>query len=453
MKNLLQTTARYAAEYLETLNDRRVAPDPQALSNLAGLAGPLPIGPMPPEETLSLLTQFGSPGTVATAGPRYFGFVIGGVLPAALAANWLAGAWDQNAGLYVMSPAAAVLEETTQRWLVELLGLPGETAVGFVTGATMANFTGLAAARYQLLRQKGWDVTTQGLYGAPEIRVVVGEEVHVSLLKGLSLLGFGSERVVRVPVDDQGRMRAEAVPELDDLVILCLQAGNVNSGAFDPLEAIVPQAQAAGAWVHVDAAFGLWALASPEYALLAQGLEQADSIGTDAHKWLNVPYDSGIVFCRRPEALVGAMSTGPAAYLDMMASPRREPDHFTPEMSRRGRGIEVWAALHSLGKSGVAELVERTCRLARQFADGLRAAGFIVHNEVVLNQVVVSFGDAERTLEVIRRVQEDGTMWAGSTVWKGVTAMRISVSNWATTEADVEASLEAVVEANGRILP
>jgi glutamate/tyrosine decarboxylase-like PLP-dependent enzyme len=350
-----------------------------------------------------------------------------------------------------MSPAAAVLEETALRWLVELLGLPAGTAAGFVSGATMGNFTGLAAARYQLLKRRAWDVTTQGLYGAPEVRVVVGDEVHVSLLKGLSLLGFGSGRVVRVPVDDRGRMRPEALPALDDMTILCLQAGNVNSGAFDPMDAIIPIAQAAGAWVHVDAAFGLWALASPAYAHLAKGLELADSIGTDAHKWLNVPYDSGIAFCRHPEALGGAMAASPAAYLDMMASRRREPDYFTPEMSRRGRGIEIWAALRSLGRSGLAELVERTCRLAQRFAEGLQAAGFTVHNDVVLNQVVVSFGDAERTLAVIRQVQEDGVLWAGSTVWKGVTAMRISVSGWATTDSDVDLSLEAIIKANRRI--
>jgi len=451
MNPFLHRTATHAGAYLESLKTRRVSPEAGAVAGLARLAGPLPEDPTSPEEVLDLLAECGSPATVATAGPRYFGFVIGGTLPASLAANWMAGVWDQNAGIHVMSPTAAVLEETALQWLVELLGLPQGTGAGFVTGATMANFTGLAAARHHLLNRKSWDVTARGLYGAPEIRVVLGEEAHVSLLKALSLLGLGSGRVERVPVDAQGRMRPEAVPDADGLTILCIQAGNVNSGAFDPAGEIVPRAQAAGAWVHVDAAFGLWALASPKYSHLAAGIEAADSIGTDAHKWLNVPYDSGIAFCRHPEALVGAMSASPAAYLDMMASPLREPDSYTPEMSRRARGIEIWAALRSLGKRGLAELVERNCRQARRFAEGLQAAGFRVHNEVLLNQVVVSFGDAERTQEVIRRIQEDGVMWAGSTVWRGKTAMRISVSNWATTEEDVEMSLEAIVRASAGV--
>lgn len=447
METLLKKTTAHALDYLAGLPERRVAPAPEAEAGLAALAGPLPEEPTSPEEVLDLLARAGAPGTVASVGPRYFGFVTGGTLPAALAANWLAGAWDQNAGLRVMSPAAAALEETALRWLVELLSLPEGTGAGFVTGATMANFCGLAAARFHLLQRTGWDVAGRGLYGAPEVRVVVGEEVHVSLLKALNLLGFGSGRVERVPVDAQGRMQPGALPPLDELTILCLQAGNVNSGTFDPAAEILPRAQAAGAWVHVDGAFGLWALASPVLAHLAAGVAEADSIGTDAHKWLNVPYDSGIIFCRRPEALIGAMAPGPAAYLDMMASPQREPDSYTPEMSRRARGIEIWAALRSLGKRGLAELVERNCRLARRFAEGLQAAGFDVRNEVVLNQVVVAFGDAERTLEVIRRVQAGGVMWAGSTVWHGVTAMRISVSNWATGEQDVDASLAAICAA------
>ncbi len=451
MKTLLASTASHATDYLARLPDRAVFPQAGDIELLENLGGPLPESPTSPQEVMEKMARYASPATVASAGPRYFGFVVGGVLPAALAANWLAGAWDQNAGAWVMSPAAARLEQVALDWLVDLLGLPPETGAGFVTGATMANFTGLAAARQHLLDRLGWDVTTHGLYGAPEIQVVVGEEVHVSLLKSLSLLGFGSQRVTRVPADDQGRMRPDRLPELDDRTILCLQAGNVNSGAFDPAAELIPLARQAGAWVHTDGAFGLWALASPELAPLASGFEQADSIATDAHKWLNVPYDSGIAFVRQPTALQRAMAAGPAAYLDGMAASNREPDHYTPDMSRRARGVEIWAALQSLGRSGLAEMVERCCRLARQMADGLQESGFDVLNEVVLNQVVVSFGSPEHTREVIRRVQEGGEMWAGSTVWQGRAGMRLSVSNWSTTQADIARSLEAIRQSADRV--
>ncbi len=445
MKPLLTSTTERVTRYLAALPDRRVAPSPEAVRALAKLGGPLSQHPADPNEILTLLDEIGSPATVASAGPRYFGFVTGGALPAALAANWLAGAWDQNAGLEVMSPVSAAVEQIALAWLVDILGFPAEAAAGFVTGATRANFAGLAAARHALLARQGWDVEEQGLYGAPEIRVVVGDEVHVSLLKALSMLGMGRARVERVPVDDQGRMRADALPPLDASTIVCIQAGNVNSGAFDPAEEICAAAHAAGAWVHVDGAFGLWALAAPERAHLARGVPQADSWAADAHKWLNVPYDSGIVFCRHPQALVAAMSAGPASYLAETGV--RDPDAFTPEMSRRARGVEVWAALRALGRVGLAEMIERCCRLAARFAQGLAEAGFTVHNKVVINQVVVSFGDAVATHEVIRRVQEEGTMWAGSTVWQGRTAMRISVSNWATMEGDVARSLVAIVRA------
>jgi len=324
----------------------------------------------------------------------------------------------------------------------DLFALPPGAGGGFVTGATMANFTGLAAARHALLQKAGWDVEAQGLFGAPPITVVVGDEVHVSLLKALSLLGLGSERLIRVPVDGQGRMRAEALPSLSDSTIVCIQAGNVNTGAFDPAREICAVAHQAGAWVHVDGAFGLWAAAAPNRAHLAAGFSEADSWATDAHKWLNVPYDSGLVFCRNPQHLQAAMSAS-AAYL--MESEQREPDHFTPEMSRRARGIEIWAALRSLGRSGLADLIERTCRYAARFAEGLQAAGYQILNDVVLNQVLVSFGQAERTRRVIVALQAEGTCWCGSTVWQDQTAMRISVSSWATTKADVERSLAAMV--------
>ena len=312
----------------------------------------------------------------------------------------------------------------------------------------MANFTALAAARHALLMNQGWEVGARGLYGAPEIKVVVGEEVHVSALKALSMLGLGRERVVRVPVDDQGRMRAGALPELDEMTIVCIQAGNVNTGAFDPAAEVCAAAHRAGAWVHVDGAFGLWALADPTRAYLTAGITDADSWGADAHKWLNVPYDSGLAFVRQPEHLRAAMSVS-AAYLQQ--SDQREPGHYTPELSRRARGIEVWAALFSLGRSGLSDLVQRTCRLAVRFADGLNGMGFSVLNDVVLNQVLVSFGDAERTNRMIVALQEESTFWAGGTVWQGQTAMRISVSSWATTEADIDRSLEAVQRVAARI--
>lgn len=442
MKDLLEDVAKRATNYLEGLPTRRVAPTPQTIARLADLVEPFPDGPTEPQAVLALLDELGSPATVASAGGRYFGFVTGGSLPATLAANWLAGAWDQNGGLFVASPVAATLEEVVQSWLVDIFGFPAGTGAGFVTGATMANFSGLAAARHAILEKFGWDVEAYGLFGAPPLTVVVGAEVHVSLLKALSMLGLGRERVQRVPVDGQGRLRADALPELTESTIVCLQAGNVNTGACDPFEDICPAAQQAGAWVHVDGAFGLWAAAAPSRARLVAGVTEADSWATDAHKWLNVPYDSGLVFCRQPEHLRAAMAAS-AAYL--LQDERRDGDEYTPEMSQRARGIEVWAALRSLGRSGLADLIERTCGHATRFAAGLREAGYQVLNEVVLNQVLVSFGDPDTTRRVIAALQAEGTCWCGSTVWQGHTAMRISVSSWATTEADVEQCLAAIL--------
>lgn len=443
---LLNDASQRARQFLAGLDARPVFPTPESVSGLAAFDQPMPEQPQDPAETLALLDDVGSPATVASAGKRYFGFVIGGSLPASLAANWMAAAWDQNAGLTVASPVASKLEDVAARWLLDLLRLPAESGVSFVTGGTMANFTALAAARHAVLRAVGWDVEGQGLFGAPPITVVVGEEVHVSLLKALSLLGLGRERVVRVPVDDQGRMRADALPALSGPTIVCIQAGNVNSGAFDPAGEICRGAHEAGAWVHVDSAFGLWAGAAPERAHLVAGVDQADSWATDAHKWLNVPYDSGLVFCRERRHLRAALSHIRAAYLlDGEPNQPREPMELTPEMSRRARGIEVWAALHSLGRSGLAEMIERCCRLATRFAEKLSAAGFTILNEVTLNQVLVSFGDDAFTNRVIRAVQQEGTLWAGGTVWHGRAAMRISVSSWATTEADVDRCVDEIV--------
>ncbi len=436
-------TAVRAARYAADASNRRVAPLPGDVARLEELGGSLPQKGSDPAEVLALLDDVGSPATVASTGGRYFGFVIGGTLPATLAANWLAGAWDQNAGLYVMSPVAAKIEEIVLAWTIELFGLPPTCGAGFVTGTTMANFTGLAAARTALLERAGWDVEEDGLFEAPSLNVVAGEEVHVSLLKALSLLGLGRSRLTRVPADDQGRIKPELLPKLDKRTIVCLQAGNVNTGAFDPAEEVCKRARDAGAWVHVDGAFGLWAAASPQYSHLLQGASAADSMAIDCHKWLNVPYDSGMTVVREPEYLRKAMNLS-AAYLQ--TSGLREPCHYTPEASRRARGVELWAALRSLGRDGLSELIERNCRLAKLFADRLHQAGFKVLNEVVLNQVLVSFGSAEETQRVITEVQNEGTCWCGGTQWHGHTAMRISVSSWATTEEDVERSLTAILK-------
>ena len=444
MRDLLQDVAERAGRYLDALPERAVAPSPEAVAALARLNGPLPPQPTDQHAVLELLDEVASPATMGSAGGRYFGYVTGGVLPAALAANWLVGAWDQNAFSGISSPVGAAVEEIALRWLRDVLGLPAGCGAAFVTGATMANFAALAAARQALLGREGWDVTAKGLYGAPPLTVVVGEEVHPTLLKALGLLGLGRERVVRAPVDGQGRIRVDAFPRLNGPTIVCLQAGNVNTGAFDPAMELCAWARDAGAWVHVDGAFGLWAAATPARAALLAGFDAADSWATDAHKWLNVSYDSGLAFVREPEPLRAAMSLR-ASYLPPSAT--RDPYDYTPDSSRRARGVEVWAALRSLGRSGLAEMIERNCRQAARFAEGLRAAGFAVLNEVVLNQVLVAFGSPERTHRVIAALQREGTCWCGGTRWQGHTAMRISVSSWATTDADVERSLAAMVRA------
>lgn len=450
---LLRDAAERAIRYLEQLPLRRVSPDATSLSNLGRLGGTLNEDPTPAGAVLELLDQVGSRATMATSGGRFFGFVIGGTLPASLAANWLAGAWDQSASSWTASPVAAALEEIALGWLLDLLGLPPTCGGAFVTGASMANFTALAAARHALLERAGWDVEADGLMGAPGLRVMVSAEVHPSVRKALGLLGLGRDRVTLIPTDSQGRMRPEAIPQPDALSVICAQAGNVNSGAVDPLPAICEIAAPAGAWVHIDGAFGLWASAAPSLAPLLKGVDGADSWSTDAHKWLNVPYDCGLAFVRDPEPLRLAMAVS-AAYLAV--DPGRQPRDYTPELSRRARGVEVWAALRSLGRRGVAELIERSCAQARRLADGLRDAGYEILNEVVLNQVLVDFGDPETTRRVIAAVQQEGTCWCGGTEWQGRTAMRISVSSQATTDEDVVRSLRAILAAaqtSGRAQP
>jgi glutamate/tyrosine decarboxylase-like PLP-dependent enzyme len=442
MDELLEDAAARAKRYWDSLAERRVSPAPDAIARLSELEQPFPAGQSDPRQALALLDEIGSPTTVATAGPRFFGFVIGGALPATVAASWLASAWDQNAGLTVASPIDAKLEEIALGWMVDALGLPAGTGAGFVTGATMANFTALLAARHAVLERAGWNVESDGLFGAPAVTVVVGDEAHPTLMRSLSMAGFGHQRVQRLPVDGQGRVRADDLPRLTAPAIVCIQAGNVNTGAFDPATELCAWAHEQGAWVHADGAFGIWAAVAPERAHLMRGFDQADSWATDAHKWLNVPYDSGLAFVRDPEHLRRALSLS-AAYLPQAVA--REPSQFTPELSRRARGVEVWAALKSLGRAGLAELIERNCHQATRFAEGLYDAGYTILNEVVLNQVLVSFGAPERTRAVIAAIQDDGTCWCGPTVWQGQTAMRISVSSWRTTDEDAERSLAAMI--------
>ncbi len=444
METLLRETAERAATYLEGLKERTVFPRSDDLHRLDELAGPLPERGEEPAAVLAQLDRYGSPATVASAGGRYFGFVIGSALPAALAANWLAGAWNQNVGLEVASPVGTRLERVALGWVQDLLGLPPSAQGAFVTGATMANFSALAAARHAVLEKAGWDVEARGLFGAPPVTVVVGEEVHVTLLKALSLLGFGRDRVVRVPTDGQGRMRADQLGELSGPTIVCIQAGNVNTGAFDPATAVCERAHSAGAWVHVDGAFGLWAHAAPSRRHLTAGVENGDSWAVDAHKWLNVPYDSGMTFVRDGRHLRAAMA-GAAGASYLPVSDRGEPTEFAPELSRRARGVDAWAALKSLGRSGMADLVERCCLHANRLAERLRAGGHRILNDVVLNQVLVSFGSDEQTLRVIEAVQRDGTCWCGGTVWHGTRAMRVSVSSWATTTEDIDRCAAAIL--------
>ena len=442
MRQLLLDAAKRSIRYRESIGDRSVAPPADALEQLGRLREPLPEQPSDPLKVLELLDQVGSPATVAITGGRYFGFVNGSSMPVAVASNWLTTAWGQNACLRIMSPAAAVLEDVALQWVLQILRLPPTCGGAFVTGTSMASFASLAAARHAVLEAVGWDVENDGLFGAPPITVVVGAEAHSTLIRVLGQVGFGRTRVLTVPADRQGRMRADVFPKIKSPAIVCIQAGNVNTGAFDPATRICALAHDAGAWVHVDGAFGLWAAAAPRRAHHLQGHDLADSWATDAHKWLNVPYDCGVAVVRDGEALRAAMSVG-AAYLP--TSEEREPLQYTPEAGRRARAIDVWAALKTLGRTGMADLVERTCQHATRMAEALAAAGHEILNEVVINQVLVAFGDDETTRRVIAGIQADGTCWCGGTVWQGRTAMRISVSSYATTAEDVERSVDAIL--------
>ncbi len=448
-RELLEDAATRGANYLESLETRPVFPREADVERLRdALRGEMPAGPTPAAEVLAFLDSHGSPATVASAGGRYFGFVTGGSLPATVASHILATAWDQNSFSFISSPAAALFDEAALRWLKAIFGMPAETLGAFVLGDTAANFTGLAAARHSVLAQAGWNVEEQGVRGSPEVTVIVGAEAHATIFKILPLLGFGRAAIVRVPADDQGRMRADRLPPIKGPTIVCIQAGNVNSGAFDPAPAIIDWAQAGGAWVHVDGAFGLWAAASDQRRHLMHGYERADSWGTDAHKWLNVPYDCGVAFVRHPGALRAAMSIS-ADYL--LLGKHQDAIDITTDGSRRARAIEVWAALQSLGREGLAAMIDRNCDQAKWLAEQLSAAGVEVLNDVVLNQIVVSFGDAERTKRVIAALQEARDCWCGGTRWHGREAMRISVSGWATTEEDMRTTLRSILQV-GRML-
>ena len=451
---LLARAAQHGREYLESAGDRPVAATATSADLLSALGGTMGAAGTDPGVVLDALAAAAEHGTIASQGPRYFGFVIGGSLPVATAADWLVSAWDQNSAVYAMSPLVSVVEEVTAGWMRDILALPDHGAVGFVTGCQMASFTALAAARHEVMRWAGWDVEAQGLTGAPAIDVLVSEESHYTIFMALRLLGLGAARARRVPTDGQGRMRAtelaRMLSESTGPCIVCAQAGNVNTGAFDPIAEIAALCRARGAWLHVDGAFGLWARTSPVLGRLASGLEGADSIATDGHKWLNVPYDCGIVFCSHPEAHRAAMSLA-AAYI-VSDSHERDPHEFVPEESRRARAVPVYAALRTLGRDGLRDMVERHCGHARRMAERLALDPAVrILNEVVLNQVLVRFegkqGDADAlTRAVIAGVQKEGTCWLGGTTWHGMAAMRISISNWSTTAQDIDRSADAILK-------
>ncbi|NES13584.1 MULTISPECIES: pyridoxal-dependent decarboxylase [Micromonospora] len=448
LSRLFRSAADHAADYRRSLADRPVGVPVDQAALAGAFSGPLPAAPCPPEQVLADLRAAAEPGLVASAGPRYFGFVVGGALPAATAADILAAGWDQLAFNAVTSPAAAAAEAAAGTWLKELLGIPASASVGFVTGCQAANTAGLAAARHQVLADAGWDVERRGLLGAPPIRVIAGEERHGTIDRSLRLLGLGTDVVEAVPAGPNGSIDPGSLREVlragsSGPTIVCLQAGNVNTGACDQLREACELVHRHGGWVHVDGAFGLWAAASPATRQLVDGLDLADSWACDGHKWLNLPYDSAFAFCARPDVHAAAMSYA-AAYLVGSGGAPAAAD-LTAESSRRARGFAVWAGLRELGRDGVTALVDRCCTLARRFADGLAAAGFEVANEVVLNQVLVGFGDDARTDRVVAAVQADGTCWAGGTTWRGRRLMRISVSNATTTEADVDRSVAAII--------
>lgn len=447
--SLVERAGAVGARFLEGLADRRVAPDDDGLATLDRFDALPARGDA--EATFALLAEHGGDLATATAGGRFFGLVTGGALPAAAAARTLGAAWDQIAFSDATSPIGVRLEQIASRFALDLLGLPEDASIGLVTGATMSNFVCLAAARHALLERAGWNVERQGLWDAPRLRVVTSEQSHVTVAKALSMLGLGTDMIERVPCDAQGAMRVDAMPVLDARTIVVAQAGNVNSGACDPVAAICEAAGPAGAWVHVDGAFGLWAAAAPSTRHLLAGYEAADSWVVDGHKWLNTNYDCGMAICRHPMSVHAAMATQ-APYLATGGTAL--PKDMVPEFSRSARGIELWAALHSLGREGVAALIEECCAHARAFADGLRTQGFEVLNDVVLNQVVATLpGHEPRMAALASAVQASGEAWFGPTTWAGQEGFRISVSSWATTHADVDRALAAIAAARAEVCP
>ena len=450
-RSLLETAARLAIEYTATIDRRAATPSAEAIAALSELGGPLPDGPGDADAVIGLLARVGGPATMGSTGPHYFGFVNGGTLPVALAASFVVDAWDQNAALPVMSPVSAALHDVVRGWLVELLGFGDQTDIAFVTGATVANATCLAAARDALLIQRGWDVQRDGLFGAPPVQVVIGAKAHSTLRKSLGLVGLGRDRVVVVPSDDQGRIVTSDLPDLDPAhgpILCCAQAGEVNTGAFDPFEPIADWVAERGGWLHVDGAFGLWALADPTRASLVAGLTRADSLATDGHKWLNVTYDCGIAFVQRPGALRRTFAAA-AGYLPPETG--FEAMHHTPQSSQRARQIEVWAVLRTLGRTGIAQLVQQASDCAVRIADRLRDGGVEIVNEVVLNQVLVRLVDGPTTERLLAEVQRDGRIWCGPTQWDGAPAMRISVSSWKTTIADADRAADVILECVARV--
>lgn len=444
-KYLLEQAKGYAYEYADGVAERKVFPSKQALADLEQFIEDLPVQYGDAETILQQLHQYGSPATTAQTGGRYFGFVNGGILPVTLATKWLSDFWDQNTALYVMSPVASTLEEICERWLKQLFGLPDSTVAGFVSGTSSAILCGLAAARYRLLQNHGWDFNQQGHNGAPALRIIAGQHIHGAVTKAVALLGFGIDNIEWVEADDQGRILPDKLPQLDASCIILLQAGNVNSGAFDPFEEICNSADQAGAWVHIDGAFGLWAGGTKRLKHLTKGMEKAHSWSVDGHKTLNTPYDSGILLCRDRDALIMALQAS-GAYLNF--SENRDGMLYTPEMSRRARAVELWAALKYLGSDGVDELVYGMHERARQFADELKAAGFEILNDVVFNQVIVSPANNDtKTDKILAAIQDSAECWVGGSVWQGKKVIRISVCSWVTSADDVSRSVRAFIAA------
>ncbi|MCO1332781.1 aminotransferase class V-fold PLP-dependent enzyme [Microbulbifer sp. OS29] len=447
--NALSLAARYAEEYVADIRDRRVSPSRVDLDQLKQFNAELSQAGQSAEDVIDSLHHYGSPATVASTGGRYFGLVVGGATPASMGAAVLNAAWDQVAVLEASAPSAIHLERIAANWVLELLALPLKSSVGFTTGSSMANMVCLAAARNSQYQKLGINLAETGLSGAPALRIIVSEQSHVTVYKALSILGIGTQQLVKAPCDDQGRVRADRFPTIDETTIICLQAGNVNSGSFDPYEEIIPLARAVGAWVHVDGAFGLWAAASPAKFSLTCGVQQADSWAVDAHKWLNTPYDCGLAICRDGHAVHTVMTTQ-APYLQ--AGVQVPPKDMVPEFSRRARGVEVWAAIQEMGPAGIAAMIDRCCTHAQHLCEGLAELGYDILNDVVLNQVVATIGCEDDVQKIVSAIQEEGVCWFGTTVWQGKTAVRLSVSCWATTGEDIALTLASIRRATEKII-